>query len=106
MEENTMATTKKVTHNISHLHEPLKKLRILHYHTSVASNILAFMVRKGITSSENYNKIWGNYIELYVQCEESKKLFTEKYLVPEFGCIKGCWEIDFEKEEIHIYEKI
>ena len=96
----------KAIHDVSHLREPLRKLKILHYHTNILNSILAFMVRKNMTSIDAYSKIWGEYIEYYVKCQEYKNFITINYLFPEFGRFDGPWEIDFGKEEIYIYEKV
>lgn len=72
----------------------------LQYEKNARENLCAFLIRQGLSQTEDFKYYHDEYKDAYIQYEMAKKELEDKY-VPKKGTR---WELNFSTSEITIYE--
>lgn len=102
----TNSKTKFKVYDISAFKTELSELRRLHYNVITRENIITIMVNKGLAGTDNYLNYWEEYMQYYIQYERYKRNVISGYVLPKIGVLNGTWDINFDKEEVRVYEEV
>ena len=76
-------------------------IELLQYETDSRKHLLAFMKKIDVNENE-YNKLFKEYINYYIQLNEAKQYLENTYLKPELKTNNFSWKLQFNTGECEI----
>lgn len=75
------------------------------YEVRARRDICQFMVADGMANNENYKAYYNEYLLYMKAYDKMKQDFQDNYILPNVGKdFTGSWEVDFNTQEIKIYD--